>query len=272
MPNESSAFVSVVPERQDSPRPLHVRSRPHASPEIFLHLLGGFELRIDQEPVALPATARRLLAFLALGQRPLTRSYVSQSLWLDTTERHADGNLRTAIWKVGQLDVPVIWHGAGQVRLDASVFVDHRKSVSEAHRVLADPDSLEDLEVKANRWTQDLLPDWYEDWLVAEQERYRQLRLHALEAVCLQLTARGRFGEAIDVGLAAVAGEPLRESARLALMRAYIAEGNVGDAIRQFRMFERLVWDELGIAPSSAMRQLTENQRSQHAPLGVASE
>src|SRR6266700_2866149 len=30
----------------------------------------------------------------------------------------------------------------------------------------------------------DLLPDWYDDWLLLEQERFRQLRMHALEALC----------------------------------------------------------------------------------------
>ncbi len=27
-------------------------------------------------------------------------------------------------------------------------------------------------------------PDWYEDWVLIEREHFRQLRLHALEALC----------------------------------------------------------------------------------------
>ena len=35
----------------------------------------------------------------------------------------------------------------------------------------------------------DLLPDWYDDWLVLERERLRELRVRALERVCERLTA-----------------------------------------------------------------------------------
>src|SRR6266571_3495035 len=52
----------------------------------------------------------------------------------------------------------------------------------------------------------DLLPYWYEDWVLVERERFRQLRLHALEALCEQLTALGRFDHAVEAGIAAVAG------------------------------------------------------------------
>ena len=55
----------------------------------------------------------------------------------------------------------------------------------------------------------DLLPYWYDDWVLVERERFRQLRLRALEAMCQQLTALGRFDQALEAGLAAVAGEPL---------------------------------------------------------------
>ena len=48
----------------------------------------------------------------------------------------------------------------------------------------------------------EILPDWYDDWLLLERERIRQLRLHALEAIrCTRLTAAGRFGEAIEAAL-----------------------------------------------------------------------
>ena len=42
----------------------------------------------------------------------------------------------------------------------------------------------------------DLLPGWYDEWVVAEREHFRQLRLHALEELCEELTDEGGFGEA----------------------------------------------------------------------------
>ena len=59
----------------------------------------------------------------------------------------------------------------------------------------------------------DLLPDWDEDWIQFERERLRQLRVHALEALCRRLSECGRHEEAVDAGQATMAAEPLREAA-----------------------------------------------------------
>ena len=49
-----------------------------------------------------------------------------------------------------------------------------------------------------------------------ERERFRQLRLHALERLCEDLTAAGSYAAAAEAGFAAIASEPLRESAHRA--------------------------------------------------------
>ena len=104
----------------------------------------------------------------------------------------------------------------------------------------------------------DLLPDWYEDWVVGERERLRQLRLHALELLALRLTARGSFGLAAEAGLAALRSDPLRESANRALIRVFLAEGNPAEAVRHYRSYSTLLERELGLAPSAQMRELLE--------------
>jgi hypothetical protein len=57
----------------------------------------------------------------------------------------------------------------------------------------------------------DLLPGWYDDWVLIEAEDWRQLRLHALEALAGQLTAAGCWGQATDAACAAVRAEPARK-------------------------------------------------------------
>jgi DNA-binding SARP family transcriptional activator len=107
----------------------------------------------------------------------------------------------------------------------------------------------------------DILPDWYDDWALTERERFRQLRLHALEAVCEVLVREGRYAQALMAGLAAVAAEPLRESAHRLVVRAHLGEGNLYEAYRQYRSCAALLESELGLAPSAAMESLV-------APLG----
>ena len=96
----------------------------------------------------------------------------------------------------------------------------------------------------------ELLPDWTEDWVLLERERWRQVSLHALENLCRKFVTLQRFGAAIQAGLAAVSLEPLRESAQRALIEAHVAEGNRCEAIRQYRMYESLLKRELDLSPS----------------------
>src|SRR3712207_7767400 len=65
----------------------------------------------------------------------------------------------------------------------------------------------------ATLFRSEILPDWYDDWLLMEREVHRQLRLHALESLAARLAQDARYGEAVDAALSAIAGEPLRESA-----------------------------------------------------------
>ena len=102
----------------------------------------------------------------------------------------------------------------------------------------------------------ELLPDWYDDWVMIERERLRQLRLHALEIVCRRLAAMRLFGPAVDAGLAAVLDEPLRESAQRALIEAHLAEGNRSEAIRQYNSYRERLYTELRLEPSPGLRRL----------------
>ncbi len=247
--------MSVL-ERTASPRGRTDAGGPRSWPDAYLGLLGGFELRLGQRVVSLPMRARRVLVFLALHARPLSRSYVSQSLWLEATEPHADGNLRSALWEISRLGTPLVEVLGGQLALNPLVNVDFHRSGALADRLLGDPQSLGESELDESMLCEDLLPDWYEEWVLPERERYRQLRLHALECLSLQRILVGRFGDAVQASLAAVAGEPLRESANISLIHAYLAEGNAIEAIRQYRSYSSLTRDELGVRPSNRITEL----------------
>jgi DNA-binding SARP family transcriptional activator len=238
-----------------------VRSRrPRRAPETTrsrLSLLAGFALDVDGQPVRLPLSAQRVVAFVALHERPLQRVFVAGNLWLDASEERANASLRTALWRLRQPGCTLVEATTTHVALAPGVEVDVREAGERARRVLRREEPAAD-DLAALCYVGDLLPDWYDDWVLIERERIRQTRLHALEALCLELTDRRRFAEATEAGLAAVAGEPLRESAHRALVRAHLAEGNPGEAIRQFRLLRRLLHDQLGLEPSAAMCELVE--------------
>jgi DNA-binding SARP family transcriptional activator len=220
-----------------------------------LTLLRTFEFVCEGVPIPIPMSVQRVVAFIALGRQPRQRTYIAGCLWLDTPEERAQANLRSALWRLRRGGYPLIRATASQLELDPAVEVDLHETEALARRALEDETSLP-LDVDLSAFDGDLLPDWYDEWVLLERERFRQLRLRALDALCDRLTCAGRHREALDAGHAAVAAEPLRESAHRALVRVHLAEGNAAEAIRQYRLFRQLAGEQLGIAPSARMEAL----------------
>jgi DNA-binding SARP family transcriptional activator len=231
------------------------RPRPSGAEPLRLQLLDSFALLDGEETVALPPSVQRLVAFVTVHDRLLLRSYVAGAIWPETSEQSAGANLRTALWRLNHLGLPVVEAADSTLRLEPTVRVDLRERLLEGRRLLeTDEPEVDGLDDSVFRL--DLLPDWYDDWLVIERERFHQLRLRVLESVCERLTAHGDYARALDAGLAAVAGEPLRESAHRALVKVHLAEGNQAEAVRQYGLYRRLLEEHLGLTPSLQMLEL----------------
>jgi DNA-binding SARP family transcriptional activator len=217
-----------------------------------LHLLAGFGVEVSGEEVPLPGSAQRVAAFVALHERPVLRAYVAGTLWLDSSEARAAGSLRSALWRIHRHTPELVIADAETLRLGPAVRVDLRDAETQAHTELAGTSS----GIAPDTLTLDLLPDWYDDWVLLERERFRQLRLRALESRCTRLAAAGRPDEALEAGQLALVGEPLRESAHRALVSLHLAEGNAAEALRQYRLCRRLLLEQLGVEPSPLMLEL----------------
>jgi DNA-binding SARP family transcriptional activator len=74
--------------------------------------------------------------------------------------------------------------------------------------------------------------------------------------LCEDLASADHYAAAVEAGLACVSAEPLRESAHRALVKVYLAEGNPGEAIRQYKLYRKLVHEELGLEPSDELNRL----------------
>jgi DNA-binding SARP family transcriptional activator len=229
-------------------------------PEVVtLRLLNGFALFVGDQRVTLSSSVQRLLAFLALQDRPRARSYVASTLWPETTTARANANLRSSLWRALQTGYRVIEASAREVTLANNIDVDLHDAVEHAHQLLDEDCRCGDILTRQTRdeLSADLLPEWTDnEWVLLEQEQYRQLRLYALEAMAKRLTSAGRHGEAVTAGLAAVRAEPLRESAHRVLIDAHLAAGNRGAAAHQYEQCRQMLLDELGLEPLDSLRDL----------------
>lgn len=250
-PSTIGALTSTVQEElvtaatRRAPRAVANQLGPH------LTLLNAFELRCEGRLVPLPRPAQRLLAFLALQDRPVLRTFVAGTLWLESPENRAFGSLRSALWRARRCGHELIEATTTQLRLASSVAVDVRETIAWARDVLEGS-----TEPGISGHVGDLLPDWYDDWVLFERERLRELRVRALEFLCAELTTAGKFHQAFEAGLAAVEDEPLRESAHRSLIMVHLAEGNQAEAIRRYRLYRALLQDQLGLEPSTRMEDL----------------
>ena len=250
--------VTASPARQQSaPDTSAPNSVPAEPKELCLTLLGGFGLHADDKAVQLAPGPQRLVALLALHETALSRGYVAGLLWGGSTEMRAHGSLRSTLWKLRMARPGVVWSRGDSLELSPDVVVDLRQA-ARLERAIVTGRFDEELAVALleSRFCCELLPGWYDEWVLLERERHRQLNLHALESLCEHLTAARRYGAALLAGLAAVDRAPLRESAHRALIRIHLAEGNAGEAIRRYRLYERIAVRDLGVEPSPMMRSL----------------
>ncbi|POX37197.1 SARP family transcriptional regulator [Streptomyces sp. Ru73] len=232
-----------------------------SGPAAHLQLLGSFALQYGAEAAEATETAevcasgQRVLAYLALRQRA-ARTVLAGTLWPDVTENHALGSLRTTLWRLRHRRPSLVRSDRDVLALADTVRVDVRdlsRCALQALRPDAKADSGPQL---GSLLTGDLLPGWDEDWVVLERERLRQLRLHALETLAGSLTARGQHALALEAALECVRTDPLRESAHRAVVTVHLAEHNIGEAIRHYQSFRRLLHRELGVEPSGQFRAL----------------
>lgn len=203
-----------------------------------------------------PPRSQRVVAFVALNPRPVQRGWVAGNLWMDSSEVHAAANLRTALWQLAPATRGIMRVTSTHLAVADGVEVDFHDATARAERLIHGTRETDEQDLCRLCRAGDLLPDWYDDWVVVERERFRQLRLGALEVLCEELSARGHYAQASEAGIAAVAADPLRESAHRVLIRAHLAAGNPGEAVRDYRLFCDLLRHHLGLGPSSEIRQL----------------
>jgi DNA-binding SARP family transcriptional activator len=236
--------MSVVADPQGRTAPAAAQA------SISLSLVNAFELRCDGQVVDLPLSAQRLLAFVALHEHAIQRAYVAGTLWIDASDQRAAASLRSSLWRLNRAGHVLVETAGTRLRLAPDVHVDLWRALAVADRLLHGSEDAADLEAGEAALGGELLPDWYDDWLLFERERFRQVSLHALEALAELLVCAGELPRALEAALSAVRSEPLRESAHRVLIRVHLAEGNRAEALRQCELCRRLLRERLGIEPS----------------------
>lgn len=209
-------------------------------------VLGAFTLTSGTGAVALGSDARRVVAYLAVHPRAQRRATLAADLWPSLP---AEAGLRLLDDAVAAVDVPGLLRTDhdGSLALSSDVAVDLAGAMRLV-RALPEVPGADDTDLSL--LLADILPGWTAAWLAVERERFRQLRLHAVEERSTRLTAAGRHDAAVALARQAVRSAPSRESARRAAITAMLAQGDVAGAMAEYDEYQELLRSSVGAAPA----------------------
>ncbi len=234
-------------------------------PQLRLTLLGGFQARNQAgELLSVPSRkAQALLAYLAL---PLGRAHprdkLAALLWGGIREESARASLRQALFiarkALQDADAEALDQKADTLRLEPA-HVDADVAAFEQAATTGTPEALTRA---AELYQGDLLAGLalaeapFEEWLVGERERLRELALEALARLLVHHRKDGLPEAAVQTALKLLTLDPLQEAVHRALMRLYADTGRREAALRQYQHCVRVLQRELGIEPEAATKVL----------------
>ncbi|NIM96353.1 MAG: hypothetical protein GTO18_21860 [Anaerolineales bacterium] len=218
---------------------------------IEVYLLGQFDVKRDQESIEIPSRpAQSLLAYLILSAGTAhRREKLAGLLWPDATESNARSNLRHALWRLRK----AIGDGyilSDKISIEFDGESDYWLDTTELEGEERDRQDVDVLLQSVSVYGGELLPGFYDDWVILERERLRALfekRIHWLLDLLVELN---RWSEVLEWGERWIAMGYVPEPAYRALM---VANSGLGDSAGMAAVYRRCInalRDELGVEPS----------------------
>lgn len=241
-----------------------------------VRLLGAVEIILDGRRLRALDSLRmqRFLGLIALRRDPQHRSRLAFELWPDSDEAQARTNLRKLLHDFRHslpdsgefVDIDnetVRWIPSGPSEVDVLGFRDAMVAG--------------DFELAARRYSGDLLPACYDDWVVDERAKLRAEAHAALVRLAEEAARRDDHETALRHLQRIIELEPTDEAAVRLQMEAHLARGDRAAALRAYHRYAQVLERELAVAPGEAIgamyRQLragTPDREGQGKDLPVA--
>ncbi len=231
-------------------------------PALHLQLLGKFSLNGDDTPLTTVKSPRlqSLLTYLILHrQAPQSRRHLAFCLWPDLSEVRARANLRKQLHQLQRawpesdryltVDAQTLqWRADGSCSLDVAEFeiaASHTQSVTDLQRAL-------------DLYAGDLLPSCYDDWIVSERERLKQIVIEVLEHLLQFAVDEGHYPAAIKYTQRLLQIDPVREEIHRHLINLHALNHDRAAALRAYHTCASILQRELGVEPAPATREVYE--------------
>lgn len=234
-----------------------------------LVLLGGFQARAAGQEIDVPGRKERaLLAFLAIpAGESRSRDKLAGLLWSDRGDTQARESLKQAVFKLRKSLDGV---QPSPLRAEREFVTLERQAVTvdvTEFEQLIDEGTMEALVRAAALYRGDLLDGLdlrdpaFDEWLLMEKQRLRDLARQALAKLIDWHMSGGAHDQAAAVARRLLAIDPLQEGAHRALMQVYSAQGQTALALKQYQLCCDALQNEVGARPEAETEQLYQSIR-----------
>src|SRR5574339_758116 len=221
-----------------------------------IRLLGQFDVRLDGKRIVISSRAgQSLLAYLAMtAGTPHRREKLAGTLWPDSSEENARKNLRQELWRIRkaipaqnlpEADAYLI---ADEYTLTFNRDADYWLDVSLLEN--SDPD-IQALTSSLSLYQGELLPGFYDDWVVLERERLQTLFESKMEQLVEKLVESERWTAVQEQCERWLSLGFVSESAYRALMLAHNARGDMAKVSAIYQRCVEDLQDHFGVEPSA---------------------
>ena len=263
--------------RHEDPPPLH-------SSTLRIELFGALRVVQGSHITARFYTYKTgaLLGYLAFHRRQIaTREMLIDLLWQEGTPERGRNNLSFALSSLrNQLEPPGAASGAiiladrHTVRLNTEAVQTDVNAFEQAlnHAEHAEEEaSIPWLKEAVALYSGELLPGYYEAWIVPERDRLAERYVQALRRLVRHCVKQKESSQAQDYARRAVAASPLREELYRDLIRLLLATGQPSAALEQYHALEKSLREALDDAPSAATQQLLRDiEAARSTPISPA--
>ncbi len=241
--------------------------------ELKINLLGGLQVTRANLPITsfISNKVPALLVYLAVTRRAHSRDKLSSLLWGEMSDADAKNNLRQALTNLRKIANEYLNITRDSIEFTGDCFLNSSKfefDIKTASSLDPQPASVILTESLA-LYRGDFLEGFYvrdtpdfEDWMLAERARLRELALQALHRLTEIEMSRANYLAALESTAALLAFDPWREEAHRQRMAALAHAGQRSAALAQYQTCRRILDKELGVEPSAETTALYEQIRS----------
>lgn len=221
-----------------------------------IRLLGQFDVRLDGKRIVISSRAgQSLLAYLVMtAGTPHRREKLAGTLWPDSSEENARKNLRQELWRIRKAiptqNLPEAddYLVADEFTLTFNRDADYWLDVSILEK--SGPD-VQSLTSGLSVYQGELLPGFYDDWVVLERERLQTLFESKMKQLVEKLVESERWTAVQEQCERWLALGFVSESAYRALMLSYNARGDMAKVSAIYQRCVEDLRDHFGVEPSA---------------------